>query len=165
MKRVVFIGIDPGLQGAIGIIHDGQVEAFSMPTHRSGRRKVLDESKITALLLRARARGDVIAGIEESHAIRGQGITSTFSTGHGFGFMKGALAGLGIPYQIVNAKTWQRYFFQNIRGQDTKTLSYQTASRLFPEIELTGPRGGIRDGKCDALLICEYVRRGQGGEA
>ena len=37
--------------------------------------------------------------------------------------------------------------------------SYAIASQLFPEAKLLGPRGGLRDGRCDALLIAEWGRR------
>ena len=71
-----------------------------------------------------------------------------------------AFTGLGVSLIEVPPKEWQREFgIKGGKGDDTKAQSYLIASRMFPGVELKGPRGAILDGRADALLIAEYGRR------
>jgi hypothetical protein len=90
--------------------------------------------------------------------IKKQGSVSVFSTGMGYGVILGVLAGLGMGYEVVAAKTWQTHFFKGIsRTSGTKGMAYRVASGLYPNANLKGPRGGIKDGRVDALLIGQWA--------
>jgi hypothetical protein len=71
-----------------------------------------------------------------------------------------AFQALGVSLVEVPPKDWQReYKIRSTKDDDTKAQSYLIASRMFPEVELRGPRGAVLDGRADALLIAEYGRR------
>ena len=74
--------------------------------------------------------------------------------------------GLGVPCEIVHPKTWQKQMLRDVPAGDTKGRSLVKASQLFPSFadQFTGPRGGPRDGRADAMLLAEYGRRTQRGE-
>ena len=85
-----------------------------------------------------------------------QGVTSTFSMGHGLGLWEGILSALGVPYQMVTPQAWKKAM---MAGQEKeKDASRQVAMRLFPS---TIPKLSLKKhhGRSDALLIAEYLRR------
>jgi hypothetical protein len=65
---------------------------------------------------------------------------------------------LGIHTEMVQPQVWQRAFGISKKSGDTGEQSYEIAHRLYPQVELKGPMGGLKDGRCDALLIAEYGR-------
>ena len=69
--------------------------------------------------------------------------------------MRGVLAGLGIPYELVTPQKWKRAM--GVPSGD-KSSSRPVALRLFPSLaaELRLKKD---HGKADALLIAGYGRR------
>ena len=100
--------------------------------------------------------GSSFAVLEKSTAMPGQGVTSMFSIGLGFGMYQGILSMQRISYEIVHPKRWQKEFHIHT---DTKSQAFQIASRLFPEAEMSTPRGRILTGRSDSILMCEWARR------
>lgn len=91
-----YIGIDPGKQGGIAVIHNNLVIACTtMPVGGS------DLDYITlALWFKDYADGNV-ACIEKVHAMPGQGVTSMFTFGFVTGVVHGMLSAYKIPYHLV----------------------------------------------------------------
>jgi crossover junction endodeoxyribonuclease RuvC len=102
--------------------------------------------------------------IERQQAMPGQGVSSMFSIGYGFGLLSGLLAGMRIPYTVVRAQTWQKEMLKGagaLSGSDTKGASYLVCTRMWPAQDWrANPRcKNYHDGLCDAALIAEYGRR------
>lgn len=104
------------------------------------------------------------AFIERAHGMPGQGISSTFSIGKGFGIMLGLLAAMKIPTQVVSAQTWQKVMFEGIARDDTKAASLLVAQRLFPGVDWRASAAcrKAHHGLTDAALLAEYGRRSLG---
>ena len=164
-------GIDTGLKGAIAVIDEikswsldsgmsseNRVSVLDTPIMATGKGK--NEYDIPAMRDLLIEINPTIVFLERSQPMPGQGVVSMWSTGLGFGIWKGLIIGLKLPLQVVHTRTWQKALFEGFRG-DTKDISYQIASSLFPGVanDLKGPKGGLKDGRCDALLIAEYGRR------
>ena len=98
-----------------------------------------------------------MVGIEAVHAMRGQGVTSMFSFGQRLGELEGMLATLQLGYDKIRPQTWQKAC--NIPAKSGKKGTHEVMSRLYPNAILTGPKGGILDGRCDALGIAHYLRK------
>lgn len=136
-----YIGIDPGKSGGIAVITtDGAAYAYRMP---ETDRDLLD-------LL-----GDIgaevsCAMLEQVHAMPGQGVTSTFTFGRGFGKLEMALCAARIPFELVTPQKWQKALGCLTKGD--KNVSKAAAQRLFPTLKVT-------HAIADALLIAEYCRR------
>jgi crossover junction endodeoxyribonuclease RuvC len=168
----IFIGVDPGLSGAIAIIdeHAQNVVVYDTPTitFKKGKKNKTEYNiaAIHCLLCEYRdSQLPVCAFMEKMQSMPpGIRIQATFSLGYCQGLFEGLFAALGIPYQLVISKHWQKHWQITKPKGDTKAQSYQIASRLFPEAELTGPKGGKKDGRCDALLIAEWGRHTMKGE-
>jgi crossover junction endodeoxyribonuclease RuvC len=154
LRTNIYIGIDPGLGGAIALIVNGTACVFDTPTATDGvKRRYLLGSMRDIL-----AQGDSPkhACIEAVHAMKGQGVTSMFSFGEGYGIWKGLLSGLGIPFETVTPQRWQKELMDG--RPKTKGASRIRAQELFPYLSHTLQR--IKDdGRADALLIAEYGRR------
>ena len=55
--------------------------------------------------------------LESQQAMPRQGVSSTFSTGQGFGMWRGILAALRLPYEIVTPATWTRGMLKGAPGE------------------------------------------------
>lgn len=146
----LFIGIDPGQSGGIAIRDDnGLVETYAFTA--------MTERDIAELLSDLKARSDSpLAMVESVHSFPGQGVSSTFTFGQSYGFLRGLLAGLGIAFEQVSPGKWQKEMGCPVRGKGTKTekknATKARAQQLFPQVRLT-------HAVADALLIAEYARR------
>ena len=158
---MIYLGIDPGLDGALAAIYeDGRVEIFDTPTVTvkvtKGNKREYDLSTLTGWLRAWNLGPHVLrAAIEKVHAMPGQGVTSMFSMGYGLGW-EWALAALCIPFQRVAPQTWQKVMLADEgKGKDAARLQ---AQRLFPGYATLFARKKD-DGRADAVLIAEYGRR------
>ena len=171
----IYIGIDPGLSGAIAVIKDPSevyfdVRVYNTPTitFKKGKKNKTEYNiaAIHASLSQLKGTfGTVFAFMEKMQSLPpGVRIQATFSLGYCQGLFEGLFTALGIPYQLVIPKHWQKHFQITKDKGDSKAQSFQIASRLFPSAELAGPRGGMKDGRCDALLIAEWGRNRMRGQ-
>ena len=150
----LFIGIDPGQSGALAMItQDNTVITLSdWPGDEIGAAAIVREIK-----MKAEWREHTLLGaIERVHSMPKQGVASTFKFGANYGIWRGILAAFEIPFYTVGVHQWQKGIIK--KAQDKKP-ALAAASRLFPNAELYGPRGGGKDGRADALLIAHWCRR------
>ena len=149
----VFIGIDPGKDGAMAILgyrDEPVLVPFDEEEYATWLRRL-------SLLTRNGIDGSVFCVVEHVGAMPGQGVTSCFSFGQNFGFILGLLTAFCHPYELVRPQKWKREF----SCTSDKNTSIEVAKRLFPGVDLrrtpkcTKPHDGI----CEALLMAEYARR------
>ncbi len=165
---IVFVGIDPGLSGAVAMVGHGSVtgsgyRTWDAPTAKDGKHTVLLPVEMKRILCLAAGAGhECVVFIEKVHAMPKQGVSSSFNFGTGFGLWIGICAGLGLRYELVTPQRWQKEMLAGMQGG--KDASCIRAQELFPEADLKrGPRSKkLHDGRADALLICEYGRRTYG---
>lgn len=162
------IGIDNGAKGAIVVI-DGKTQPVTvepMPVinvgvtrkGKKGTKNVLDMHRVVDVLREARdtSGGDVFAVLEHAQVFPGEGRSTAFTAGRGYGAMEMALVSLGIPYEIVRPRAWQKEVLSGVEGADTKARSVIKCRRTFPTIDLTPgrrrkPMDGVADAACMAL--------------
>ena len=159
------IGIDPGLSGALCILVGDSKEPiiYDTPTMKvSNGKKDKNEYNIpemVGMLIRAKELSNdegIHVYIEKVNARPGQGVTSMFSMGYGYGIWLGLLAALKIPHTRIIPQRWKKTMMTGM-GKE-KSASVYRGQQLFPQASLTGPKGGPLDGRGDALLIAEYGR-------
>lgn len=165
---MISMGIDPGLNGAFGIIEGTHVYGAPIPSFwirlKSGKRR--QKYDWHAVLEFIQVRKGAIVTIERQFSMPMQGIVSQFSVGLGYGVFRGILCGLDIDTKTVHAKTWQKEFFTRDKEKTTKEQALEAIKELYPHIDLfasersTVPHEGI----VDAILIAEYGRRREMGE-
>lgn len=148
-----FLGIDPGASGGIAVL-DTCTNYARVVTHTIPQ----TESDLYALFATLSPPSKAI--IEKVHAMPKQGVTSMFSFGQIYGFKRACLISLGIPFDEVAPKTWQKElglsFPKGTPYSERKKLARMKAQQLYPGLEF--PK------ECaDALLILEFLRRREVG--
>lgn len=151
-----FIGIDPGLSGAIGIMSlGGYLDVRDMPLIEKGVYDVPAMKRYVNVAFREKT----FVMLERQQAMPGQGVSSTFKTGMGYGIWLGVLAAEKIAYEIVSPVTWKKRMVGS--GGKDKLKSIARAKALFPGLEDKFLKS--KDGRAEAMLLAEYARiRGMG---
>lgn len=140
-----YIGIDPGKSGGIAIVSaDTNLKPFCCKMPET-------ERDIWDLIVSLKDWRDYpsVAVIERVHAMPGQGVTSMFTFGQGYGSLRMALIAAGIPFQEVTPQRWQKDM--GCRTGGNKNISKAKAQQLFPLMKITHAHA-------DALLIAEWGR-------
>lgn len=153
MGAGTYIGIDPGVSGAVAVIRpDGDVDLYDMPTAIVGKTRKRSEIVEAQLrfLLDVSGQPGCACFIEQVSAMPGQGVSSMFGFGVSYGIVRGVVAGLGIRCELVTPQAWKKHF--GLIGAD-KDAARAVASRLFPQASLARKKDV---GRADALLIAEY---------
>ena len=154
-----FIGIDPGLDGALAILPDGiLIDTPTLTVVGRGKSKKREYSvQQMAARLWLHTNGlETCCALGKVHAMPGQGVTSMFSMGVGVGLWRGILAALNIPYEHPTPQKWKKVMLDGMgKGKDASRLR---AIQLFPHLadQLSRKKD---DGRADALLLAEYARR------
>jgi hypothetical protein len=156
------VGIDVGMGGAIAILEKEQVPGeeriletahiYDMPEKHNFR----DIEKI----LIAIPNDEVRVIIEAQNPFPGQGVKSVYSLGWQVGYLNALLDYLKMPYEEVRSATWMKFY--GLKGKkhvDGKQALFNKAQKLYPYAELRGPKGALKDGRVDALLIAHYCKR------
>ncbi len=160
-SRVAVLGIDPGLNGAYAALDDNGdlIELGDIPTEtvktgrktksgKDGRKSRYLVNDLRDILVRLQPRTVIY---EQQHAMKGQGVTSMFSTGYGFGLLEGMLSGLRQPSRVITAQAWTKAMLQGQSG-DGKERAVLVARRMYPNAE----RLVKSNGRADALLIALF---------
>lgn len=146
------IGIDPGKSGGIALLGPSgyhESEALNKLTE-ADLADTLRKWSVAAAFEQVR----VIAHVERVHSMPKQGVSSTFTFGQSYGFLRGCLHAISIPFEEVTPAKWQRAMGCLSKGD--KNITKAKAQQLFPGIKIT-------HAIADALLIAEYGRRLRGG--
>ncbi len=164
MNNKFYIGIDPGISGGLTCMWGNGVikEKIVMPITKVGTRNKLDAKAITRWLKTLSAEGEVrMVGLEEQRPMHKQGVTSTFTTGRGYGTLEGIVTALDLPYEVVRPTDWQREMFKGKPKGNTKVYSKEIAQQLFPgeEFRKNDKCKNLHDGLTDSTLIAEHIRR------
>jgi len=154
---MLILAIDPGMAGAAGLMDRSTGEVLD------GRDltgiAVLDAQTIKELLDQ-RGEREIVAVIEKSQAMPGQGCVSMFNYGITNGILFGILAVHSVRTHLVSASKWKSDMGlrreKEERQVDWKRRSLDTARRLFPKTDL---RLQKHHNRAEALLLAEWARR------
>ncbi len=147
MQELNIIAIDPGATGSMCHITDNKVSFLDFK--RDGLVGYINYLKTI--------KKPTIASIEKVNSMPGQGVKSVFSFGQRLGELEGMLQTLEIGYVLTRPQEWQKAC--GVKPKSKKKGIYDVVSKIYPGLELIGPRGGILDGRCDALGIAHFLRK------
>lgn len=149
------VGFDPGKEGAFCLMQDAlmpMVVTFPFNGLEMDLRFIyewlrrIDDSYLSPPCL----------VIEKVHAMPGQGVTSMFTFGSGFGELKALAKILGYPTILVTPQEWKKNV---LSGTDkSKGATVEWALRTYPSLQpdLLKKSGLAHMGKVDALAIAHY---------
>lgn len=160
--RETYLGIDPGISGAVAIYRPkiSKMWVYDMPvsTRKSGRKEIDAEAFAGIIDMFSEIK---IAVIEEVGAMtyvdqygqrRGQGAASSFAFGKSYGVVLGVLIGLMIPVAPVQPAVWKSLMGLN----RDKNLSRLRAMNMFPDLKDSFARKKD-DGRAEAALLAHFA--------
>lgn len=145
------LGIDAGAGGALALLDTDRntLDVRDMPVVLVNRRAQVNENLLAEDI---RMMSPDRAILERVHAMPKQGVTSTFSFGLSYGVVRGVLAGLEVPFTLIEPREWKRVFHL---GAD-KGQARQIAARLYPQTAAMFAR--VKDhGRAEAALLALSV--------
>lgn len=162
MSELNVLGIDPGNKGALCLLRSFSDKAPEIHFMDAGK----DVWVIQDWLLEAVTVPIRMAMIEDVHSLGTMSAKSNFSFG-------GNVAKLDTLLQLqrnhfgldkVQPKLWQKtvgisvpaQFKGTERAKRLKQATAEQCTRLYPNCEIHGPKGGLMDGRSDALMIAHY---------
>ena len=149
---MLIYGIDPGFTGAIALYwpDTGKLEVHDMPVMKNPKGKtIINPHGVLDIL--ANEGGKSLAVIEQVSAMPGQGVSSMFRFGEGYGHLQMACAASKLPLQYVTPASWKRHFGLT----SSKGLSRGLAMQRFPDQAQQFSR--VKDdGRAEASLIALF---------
>lgn len=162
-----YIGIDPGFTGAIAYINPAgdQVWVWDMPTRMRGDTKkyrAYDLQGVWDILHHLYAGEDVVYGLENPTSRPGDGAERMLRFGRGIGNLEALIFALtGTGPELVAPQLWKsRLGLKGKEKDEHSDLGVALFRQYYPSFvnALYGPRGGLKDGRLDALLIAHWLR-------
>ena len=147
---MLYLGIDPGSQGAACLIDETSSVLWVLPLSK------IVKSNYEGI--RALQGQDVLAAVELSKGMGRNGVSTIITYGVNVGKWAGILEFLGIKYEFLTPQTWQAAYLPRPYKGRTKELSFSEAQRLQPDLEWVTPRGRLKDGEADSYHIARYCK-------
>lgn len=161
----IYLGVDPGQRGSLCFLDTDSRRIKFVPTPCLE----CNAKQVRAITMAMHKRyGIHMIGLEKVHAIFGTSAGSNFKFGYNVGAINALMETTGIGIDLITPKTWQKGI--GIVSQkpprkppQLKKAIAAVALRLYPNASILGPRGGILDGRSDALMIAHYLALKYGG--
>lgn len=154
-KTTLIIGVDPGsVSGAFAFVvwRDGiDPDAAVVGDLPVVDKMVNAASWASELELVIRDFPHTFAVVEGVNAFPGQGVSSSFRFGQGFGIILGVLGALQIPVTLVSPAKWKKAYALDRDGEKSRAM----ACRLYPKIAHTMSKKKDH-GRAEALLLATY---------
>ena len=147
MSYVCVCGVDPGLSGAVAFYYPGhdKISVYDMPVVNGD----VDVAGLADLLRRILPE---IALVEQVASRPGQGVSSMFKFGTGYGMVHGVLGALQIPRHLATPQRWKKHFRLDAEKESARAL----ALRFWPDrAELFARKKDA--GRAEAVLIAKYA--------
>lgn len=154
----LFIGIDPGVSGAIAVRSNNEVWVENIPVVKvktgKGYRTHYDIAALVSCLRGWTDDGAAtcIAVVEKVGPMPRDGCIQAFSLGHGLGILEGVLTSFGVQTMLVAPRVWKK----TMGLTSDKELSRRRALEAFPELadRLTRKKD---EGRAEALLLLKWL--------
>jgi hypothetical protein len=137
------LGVDPGATGALALMENGRIHVWDMPT-------VAGDINIDELVRIVSEINASVAVIERASARPGQGVSSTFRYGQGYGALRAVIGLCKIPSHLVTPAKWKRHFSLDADKEKSRAL----AIRLWPGCGLFNLKK--HHGRAEAALIAKF---------
>jgi crossover junction endodeoxyribonuclease RuvC len=171
---MIWIGIDPGVSGAVAVIDGDTIMLHDVPAYRAKRGEKMNDGMMCELLKRFNNTVPHLLAtfspsrplpepafcvLEDIYTKPGESNTSALTIGRHWGLWKGILSAYCIPHEIALPSVWKKEFRLILHD---KRASRARAMELFPQMR--GELAKRRPDFSEALLLAEYARRRHAGQ-
>lgn len=160
-----YIGIDPGASGYICALAP---ESNSVEFIANTEKPHIIQKAVKHLFINYDLKKIMI---EDVHSVFGASAKANFNFGFNCGLLYGIIRSAGIGLDTVQPKVWQKHIGivtrirkkgapvipATVRKKELKKDIAAICERLYPHVNIRGTRGGLIDGKSDALMIAHYT--------
>jgi len=148
---LAYIGIDPGAKGQLCVlVPDTKQVAFMAASDKP--MAILEWINTISAL-----NPIAVIMIENVHSLFGMSAKSNFNFGYNVGVVNTLALASGQSVDRVTPKVWQKHVGVRSKGPSIKKDVAAICDRLYPSVSIRGPKGGLQDGKSDALMIAHYA--------
>lgn len=164
-KDTVVIGIDPGKSGSVCLLLPATNQVAFKDTTIAPHElyqwfRLVDYRYTLAVVM-----------VEKVRAIRGAASNTTFEFGRSYERCRYIPELLQMSMDDVTPQKWHKFIGMNVpahlKGEANKNKRppwikkevSRLAIQLYPKADLFGPKGGLLDGRSDALMIAHYAAR------
>jgi len=168
MIEGVYVGIDPGIDGAVACIdteHGCQtINRIPALVVGPGSRRGIDLEGLAQLFGHVKSLAPKVIVIEDVHAMPKQGVSSTFSFGVTYGALQAMIAVYRMPMVKVKPAAWKKIIMRGRPKGKDGTIAYM--SQKYPHCSLVPVGGRAKNHNfADALALADYARITVGGGA
>lgn len=153
---MLVVGIDPGMKGAIALLDGSRLVIHDMPVIPAPTGKTVLELDSLGKILRpdvdAICPERCFAVLEKVSPRPGEGVSSSFRFGQGYGSIEMALVGHGWERNYVTPTVWKKYFGLSQDKGASRALAIQrfpAHADLFKRVK--------DDGRAEAALLTLYA--------
>ena len=147
---MIVISADPGMKGGLAILDTTSGIALAAPMPTIG--KEIDYRKIHEAF--TTSTPDLIV-IEKVHAMPGQGVTSMFNFGLGYGALVALATVSTARVVLVTPQMWKKHVLAGTSKD--KDAAIQFCNHTYPTVNLILPRcRNAHDGMADAICLAHY---------
>lgn len=160
----LFLGLDPGGSGGLACVtEEGPSAGVRIVATPDGEADI--RAWIQAII---DERTNVYATIEKLWGYAGNDKAggngpAMFKLGQSYGFLRGILIGLQVPFEEVTPQAWQKAFGIPKRDSKRGETQPQFKNRIKAKAQQLFPGVHITLATADALLMAEFCRRQYGG--
>jgi len=161
----LFIGVDPGTQGAICLLSTGVQQTIKFINTPQSKELSASVKRIFKWLPCSDHINRI--AIEAVHSMGGMSAKSNFQFGRNLGFVEIIFSYWFTNTEYITPKIWQKgcgivfTYPANATAIEKKKIRKVTIAarvlELYPDAEIYGSRGGLKDGRADALMIAHYL--------
>ncbi len=154
-----YVGIDPGITGAIGILFDKQpgVPEYQgikdVPTYIIEGKPVYNFLDMYKMLANLSKLFQVHLTLEKQQAMPKQGVSSTFQIGRGYGAWEALCWATTPEFDIVSPRKWKKA----LGLTSDKDVSRLKAISLYPSLEPMLRRKKDHN-RAEAILLAHYTK-------
>lgn len=165
--NTTFVGIDPGFSGGLGFLFpNGNVDAMDMPVCKKGTGDGYNALDLKALIEQIECRFStqvhVKWGLENPTTRPGEGAERSFRFGKQIGNLEAIILALRGDLTLIPPATWTaKLGFPGKQYDNALEIRAAWLLERHPDARplIYGPRGGILDGRLDALCIACYLKQ------
>ena len=149
---MLIAGIDPGTNGAIAVLDSENPDSVALlDLKKKNTTEIWNWSRLCTWNTHPH-----VIWIEDVHSMHGMSAKSNFGFGKNVGMITTIAELTWDEVKTVTPKIWQKYIGVTVKGKAIKKEVAKIAQDLYPNAELYGQRGGLLDGRADALMIAHY---------